>query len=548
MPTMQDHLRALQRAKEAGDETAVQEIRARMVADQQTADRAEYNPADGMSRPEQAWAGFNRGVRQVGRNVGNMVGLVSDDALAEQAGLDAPLMETGYGQAGNMAGQAAATIAPAMLAGGGAALAGLRMGGTAGRVLSNPLARGAIEGATQGAMIAEPGEDRMGSAGIGAAAGAVIPGLLKAGQFVARGVNPVPEAQMLLDKGVDLTPGQMRPEGVLNTIEQSYDRVPVLGNAIRNARQNAANDIQRLAFQESAAPGATIAKSPDINQMFAQALDSYEPLYDQAKGFPIQNLAILKTNGPDEPLWTAIDGALSNRRIMATDSERTVVREMVRDELSALKGKAVTSDALLNVRSNIRKAKRAAETNGVRDLIGAAEKRFTDLLESQLPPDASSALKTADRQYAKLAVARKATVKPKDSPNGWTPHQFSSAVRESTDDTTYAKGGGLLRDIADAQASVLRTEVPATGARNAAYAAPVALMAATDPLISGALMGGGLLGAVGTKTGRQFMGGMLPWQQALQRSQFTGLLSNQADRKMLEELAARGLVSYAGSY
>lgn len=255
----------------------------------------------------------------------------------------------------------------------------------------------------------------------------------------------------------------------------------------------------------------------------------------------------MRTQGGDEPLWTAIDSAVSSKRIMATDADRKMVREMVRNELSALKGRNVASDDILAVRSAVREAKRGAESRGVRDLLKAAEKRMTDALESQLPPEASAALKTADEQYAKLAITRKAVNKAKDSVNGWTPYQFSTAVSDATDPTQYAQGGGLLRDLAKAQASVFRTEVPPTGVRNAAYALPAAAMMA-DPVIAGGTMLGGLLGGVGTRTGRQFMGGMLPVQKQLQQMQLRGLLADPQNQLALSELAQRGLVSYSGAY
>lgn len=74
-------------------------------------DQPEPSPTDGMSGGERFLAGTGKAFMDVGRGVGNLVGLVSDEEIAEARRLEAPLMETGAGKAGNIAG-AVASFAP----------------------------------------------------------------------------------------------------------------------------------------------------------------------------------------------------------------------------------------------------------------------------------------------------------------------------------------------------------------------------------------------------------------------------------------------------
>lgn len=90
------------------------------VRDEVAAEKAAYDPTEGMSTGAKLGAGFQSGLRNIGRNVGNMVGVVSDDELAGFDEQDAALLETGAGGVGAFAGEMAG-LAPLGALGGGAA-------------------------------------------------------------------------------------------------------------------------------------------------------------------------------------------------------------------------------------------------------------------------------------------------------------------------------------------------------------------------------------------------------------------------------------------
>jgi hypothetical protein len=91
-----------------------------------------YDPTEGMSGVEKFRAGVGKAFYDVARGAGQLVGAVSREDVAESRSLDAPLMDTGAGMAGNIAGNVALFAPTAAIPGAntvtGAALTGAWMG------------------------------------------------------------------------------------------------------------------------------------------------------------------------------------------------------------------------------------------------------------------------------------------------------------------------------------------------------------------------------------------------------------------------------------
>lgn len=92
------------------------------------------DPTEGMSSTEKFLAGAGKAFIDVGRGVGQLVGAVSREDVDEARRLDAPLMRTGAGRAGSIAGSVAAFAPTAFIPGAntaaGAGLIGAGMGAT----------------------------------------------------------------------------------------------------------------------------------------------------------------------------------------------------------------------------------------------------------------------------------------------------------------------------------------------------------------------------------------------------------------------------------
>lgn len=180
----------------------------------------DWSPTSGQSGFDNFIAGVGQGASNIGRNLGNMVGLVSDEDLAEAKQLDEALLDTTAGSVGSFAGEMAA-LAPLGAAGAipkaaGAASKAVPALGRAGQALTNTLARvpgagqtaamagraassapgqvaarfapAAGQGAAAGAITGDPG-DRLQSAAEGAALGSALSGTVGAlGSRLGRGV------------------------------------------------------------------------------------------------------------------------------------------------------------------------------------------------------------------------------------------------------------------------------------------------------------------------------------------------------------------------
>jgi len=466
------------------------------------------SPLNGMSDLDQVLAGTGRGMVHTARSIGNLVGLVPDQTLQDEKQIDAPLLSTGAGRFGNIAGEAAVT-----------APLGMGTGALASKVapvLSGPIAQGIIQGGTQGLATSDPG-DRAKNTLVGALTGGTVAGTGKLVNAAIHGLSRSDAAQRLLDQGIDLTPGQMNPSGAMNQFEQASESVPGAKQLIEGSRDSAEHQWQRRVIQEGAAPGATIKPSGDQFDMLQQAYDSYKPLYDQAKGYPVKPAVM---NGPQGVKLSYLFDQASKLPGTTEDAQRAA-KSWLDNEMTRLPANP-TSDDLLELRSNIRQAARGAKlaTDAISQdkaaIFAAADQHVTRALNSQLPPQALSALQSADSQYGKYKLVENAIAASKDNIAGLTPQKLSQAVYNATPDPSYARGaGGSLRQLAQDGAQVFQNVSPPTGARVLTLGAGGAL-AATHPYIA-IPAATGALGMTASQTGRRLAQGATAPQQATQR-------------------------------
>lgn len=393
-----------------------------------------------------------------------------------------------------------------------------------GQVLAaNPGAQGVagVSGNSAGEFAADAGGGPI-TQTLASIGGSLVPGIgLSLANKAASGLTRTPEAQRLLDAGVDLTPGQLNPKGIYNQLEENVQSLPLVGPAIRNARDNARAGFQRAAVQEGAAPGTTV-KQADPATMLDEAYQSFQPLYDQAKGFPVR--PVIVNRGANTRLDTAIRGAVNSRSIFATADQRKDVLKFVNGELT--RGLR-TSDDLLRIRSEVRTQARQRLSRGdadSADLLRSVDDVLTRALESQLPARPLQALRTADAQYGKYKTVENAVARAKDRELGFTPNELSESVFQQVGRGagvgSYARGGGgPLRELASDGRKVLDARAPPTGQRLAVLA-PGAALAAVNPAAGVAFnsaLAGGVLTLTATQTGRKIAAGTTGVQQALKR-------------------------------
>lgn len=498
------------------------------------------DPTRGIPDWQLALEGTGQGIADITRHAGNLIGLVPDQAIADAAQIDAPLRATRAGDVGSFIGSTAA-LSPLTMGTSGLLS---RAGAPIASALSRPIVRGAFEGGVQGAIQGNPG-DRISSTLRGAAFGTALPAAGRAYEVGKSGFRRTAEGQRLLDEGIDLTPGQMNPDTAHNQLEQAWQSVPVVGQILQGARDNAQRDFQRVAIQKGAAPGTKIDPA-QVHDMLSQAYASFEPLYDQAKGFPVK--PEIFNAGKNVPLKAAFSDAASSKGIRATDSARKSVDSWLDNLLTQLPTIADSAD-LLKIRSSIRTEIRNAKLAGGADdiasaqLLARAEQSVTDSLDSQLPQKALDAVKQGDSKYGIYKVLEDAVAKSKDMPGGFTPSHLSQAVYNSTPDAIYARGGGgPLRQLAsDAKATLSQTE-PKTGSRMGPIALPAMLMAMKPAVAIPAALGA--LGLAGTRTGRLLSRGETGTQQLLQKLDAATIRKlPPVYRDIVAEMARRGSVN-----
>ncbi|SRR5580765_1628894 len=498
------HMRAAQRQANAAAGTHYQQG--------DTAPWREYDPARDMSGGAQAAAGLGEGVANIYHHTSNLLGHESDQDLADWQHLMEPLTETPAGNLGSFAGESAAVLPATLATEGVPAIAEL---GAAGK--------GAIQGGLQGLLSSDPGHRTAGTT-FGAVGGMMWPGMKSTAAMLARGLPRTPAAGELIDRGVRLMPGQMNPDSVWNKIEENVRSIPVIGNTVERGRQQAWTDFQRGAIEEAGAPGFKMpnTKGMTVKDMFNAAQQSYGPHFDAAKGFPVT--PHIWNPGANVPLKDLFDAAARRAGVGATADVRESARDFLSGQLDAFATKAKAaggwkSDDLLDLRSAISEEMRSAgaDQSGMkyRQLLQAARDNVTQALESQLPPDASATLRAATRNYPKFAIVRDAMKSGGDQVGGFTPSQFSQAVRTATDKGEYAAGGGLMRDWSAPGKEIFTERNPKTGAVLGTLGALAAggAGAAAVPHLGIPALGA----AAGMYTfGRPFMRGTTPLQRYAQ--------------------------------
>lgn len=110
------------------------------------------NPTKGMSNASLAVAGYGKAGADIARGVGQTIGVVSGDDVAESDRLDAPLLATTPGAIGNMIGNAVET-APAFLAPGANTVKGAALAGGVVGALAPTADKNVISGKAENALV-----------------------------------------------------------------------------------------------------------------------------------------------------------------------------------------------------------------------------------------------------------------------------------------------------------------------------------------------------------------------------------------------------------
>lgn len=152
-----------------------------------------YDPTEGMSGLEKFGAGVGKAMVDTGRGLGQLVGLVPQSDIDEAKRLDAPLMDTGAGLAGDVVGNVASLVGPGAAVGalGKASRLPALVNATRALLAPKTIPGAALAGGTLGALQPVASDDsRAKNVIVGGVGGAVLPALLAGGNVAGSLVRP----------------------------------------------------------------------------------------------------------------------------------------------------------------------------------------------------------------------------------------------------------------------------------------------------------------------------------------------------------------------
>lgn len=480
------------------------------------------DPMEGMSGLEKFGAGIGSGMVDIARKGTAFVlpesitpDWASKEAIEEQKRIDAPLLKSGAGLAGNIVGGTVATLPLGGAIGGGAKLASKtgRLARTM-KALQNPasLTRATAEGALAGAITADPGEG-LGGAGLGAATSGAMSGggkiLKKAlGTGFLKTSKP---AQELIDEGVDIPlSAALEKKGASGLGRMLYrDILPNIpgGGQLKNQTEKAfAQGRQHMVEKMLPDSGwaddvVRAAHSADDPRATMKIIEDFweNTAYADIKQFPILvDTDDIKAAGDISPL--------------AFKALKRVLKDRVGNKTE------IMGDDLLNIKQDLQDLIYETKRRKQGPLIAAknhVDKLFEDQLSGPPSSDAQQMLtryKELNAPYARYMDVRRAAAKADQGE--YTFKQLARASAQRAGQKKAAVGEGALQTVAEAYEDALGE--PLTKDNMWRFTASMGLLGsmAYDPVIAPMVMGG-----VAGATTPQFQKGLvgnLQWQKAIE--------------------------------
>lgn len=300
-------------------------------------------------------------------------------------------------------------------------------------------------------------------------AGAALGGLLAPiASGVARITSPEASlsdsaAKLLQREGIALTPGQAAGGAVLAT-EDKLMSVPLLGDAIRGARNRANDQLNRAVYNRVLQPigGSTDKLGRDaVADVTNQVHRAYDDVLSKVQFAPdAQFTADLQR------LQQQAAQALPQRE---ADAFTGVVQREVMGPLAG--GNPVSGDTFKTIESQLsQQAMRFGKSpdayqKGVGDAIGGLQQALRDALQ-RTNPEQAPRLADVNKSFAMLTRLQKAAASQKATDGVFTPAQFTSAVRGgdmTVRKNAFAQGKALMQDLSDAAGSHMMSSIPNSG-------------------------------------------------------------------------------------
>lgn len=331
------------------------------------------------------------------------------------------------------------------------------------------LAQGALGGAVGGALQpTEKGTDfateKAKDVAAGGLGGAAIAGAGKAASSViAPKVSK--EVQMLMERGVQMTPGQLAG-GMLRSAENAISSVPVVGSFIRGAQHEATESFNRAVINDALQPigqklPAKIDLGRDAVDHAAEAISNeYRVILPRVK-FKV-----------DAPFDAAMTNLVSLAKSMPPDQQAQFAHILNNNVVSRiLPTGSMLGETMKLVDSDLGKLVRQYQGSplGSEKQMAQAIKEAQRIMREAVTrqnPDLADALTSVNSAFARLARVEGAAGYRSTSGGLFTPGDLLAAIKRgdaSARDQDFARGKALGQPFAEAAQKVLPNNLPNSG-------------------------------------------------------------------------------------
>lgn len=375
---------------------------------------------------------------------------------------------------------------------------------------------GAASGLTSGNEGPENLKNRLESAGVGTAAGAIAgPAMGKVSQsFISPNVSK--DVQTLLDNKIPLTPGSIIG-GFAKRIEDSATSLPLIGDIIKYGQRNSIQGLNNAAMNRALGPiGEKMPEGVTGRAAVQHVSDKLDEAYNKALSGLTANV--------DTPFINDL-GSVKQVASGLPESQQKQFNSILDAQVMGKMSPSGTfgGDTLKGIESELNKEATGYSSSASWDDRKLGQALFSvrdsmrDLVSRSSPANAA-ALSNANKGYANFVRIRNAASKLGAKEGIFSPSQLQNAVRASDKSVgkgSFSKGNALMQDLSEPAANVLPSTVPDSGT-------PMRLL--TDA---------GIVGSVGTGAA---MAGMLPMAA---KAATAGALYTPYGMKAAEYLLAR---------
>jgi len=344
--------------------------------------------------------------------------------------------QSAWGTAGQVLGEIGQMAIP-----GGAALKGARALSKTGRLFKGvPTALDAAVAGGHGYIAApEEGESRLANAmqnvGGSLAGGLIGRGISKLG----RGLEKTPEAQKLLDEGIELTPGQATKSMFPRALETVMGITPSLATGVKELQGRALSQWNKKLLNEVAPPGSTIENVG--TQGFKELKSSFDNAYNKAWG---------KAKEPsDASLFSIVRSAKKDASELGRES-RAQLNNAVNDIIDL--STAYSPKKLKELDNSLRKSIDSAyNANPPQFALGKSFEDMRSKLRESVGKETTDALSEIDPQYRKYQTAIRASERRAEEgvEKAIRPRDVLAASKVKGRPGQFSRGESPLVDIAE---------------------------------------------------------------------------------------------------